>query len=600
MSKSDSPSSTKSTKPTKSTAHASRRKFLGQMSGAAASTIAVSAIGLEPLLGVEGSIAEAVEISPTPCTARVTQADQIRRTAADNEAALGCFSHPTNGDEELYANKNFFANFTKTLPHNDLGEVDPIAYQALLNALSSGNFIDFENVPKGGTLTYLNPMGGLAFNMEGPDSPATSLVDLSGNPLVPPAFASAQMAAQVVEIYWEAVTRDVPFANYSTDPLIAKAVADMNKLTAFQGPKPVTPDNLFRYNYPGALVGPLISQFLLKPFRFDGIPSDGRTRLPKPVIGNDGIDFLTFYDEWLCAQRGFPAPGNPFGYPVCPIGAQVFFPDTNLLWPHSGRDLGQVASQDAIYSTYFRAALILLGFGNAALDNGNPYKTSTRQGGFATLGFADLLRLVGSAHEAERHTWYHKWNVHRYLRPEAMGGRVHNHLTKKAKYPIHKDVLMSSVLDEVFNYNALVNQRRGVGGGQGTFLLPQMAPAGVPTHPSAPAGHAISAGACCTILKAFFDENFPIPTPKVPDATGTTLNDFTGPTLTIGGELNKLTHNMTEGRNEFGVHWRQADNLSGNLQGEEVAIRILQEAKATYAETFTFSLTKFNGTTITI
>src|SRR5882724_5659571 len=50
MSTSDSPSSTKSTKPTKFIA-GSRRKFLGQMSGATAATIAVGAIGLEPLLG---------------------------------------------------------------------------------------------------------------------------------------------------------------------------------------------------------------------------------------------------------------------------------------------------------------------------------------------------------------------------------------------------------------------------------------------------------------------------------------------------------------------------------------------------------------------
>lgn len=589
---------TDSQSSTKPTASPSRRKFLGHMGGATAATLAVGAIGLEPLLGVKSSIAEAVEISPTTCDLRVQQAFDNRTNAALNEKNLGCFAHPTNGDEERYANKNYFANFTKTLPHNNLGEVDPVAYQALLHALSTGDFMDFENVPQGGTQAYLNPMGGLAFNMEGPDSPATSLVDLNGNPLVPPAFASAEMAAAMVEIYWEAVCRDVPFANYGNDPLIAKAVADMNNLMRFQGPKPVTVNNLFRYSYPGALVGPIVSQFLLKPFLFDGVLLDGRTRVPAPVNGGNGIDFLTFYDEWLCAQRGFPAAGNPFGYPVCPIGTQVFDPVAR--WPRSVRDLGQVASQDAIYSTYFRAALILLGLGNAALDNGNPYKTSTRQGGFSTLGFADLLRLIGSVHKAERHTWYDKWNVHRYLRPEAMSGRVHNQMVKAANYPIHPDVMKSSVLTEVFNYNALVNQRRGVGGGQGTFLLPQLNPAGVPTHPSAPAGHAVSAGACCTILKAWFDENLAVPGPKVPDATGTVLNDHTGPTLTIGGELNKLTHNMTEGRNMFGVHWRQADNLSGNLQGEEIAIRILREAKATYPESFSFSLTKFNGTTITI
>ncbi|MCA1613618.1 MAG: phosphoesterase, partial [Acidobacteria bacterium] len=75
----------------------------------------------------------------------------------------------------------------------------------------------------------------------------------------------------------------------------------------------------------------------------------------------------------------------------------------------------------------------------------------------------------------------------------------------------------------------------------------------------------------------------------------------TGPTLTVGGELNKLAHNMSAGRDMSGVHWRVADNFTGLTQGEAVAIRLLQEAKATYPEpNASFTLTKFDGTTITI
>lgn len=50
-----------------------------------------------------------------------------------------------------------------------------------------------------------------------------------------------------------------------------------------------------------------------------------------------------------------------------------------------------------------------------------------------------------------------------------------------------------------------------------------------------------------------------------------------------------------------GVHWRVADDINGNFQGEEVAIRLLREAKPTYPEKNKFpgfSLTKFNGETI--
>jgi hypothetical protein len=262
--------------------------------------------------------------------------------------------------------------------------------------------------------------------------------------------------------------------------------------------------------------------------------------------------------------------------------------------------VGQNASQDSIYSAYFRAALILGGFGPEAIDDGNPYKNSATQSGFATFGVAHLLMLVGSVHKAERHTWYEKWNVHRFLRPEAFGGRVHNQKTGAASYPIHQRLMNSPVLDLIFQYNEQVNQRRAVGGGQGTYLLPLLSPAGGPNHPSFPAGHAVSAGACVAILKAWFKEDFEIPDPVEPRADGTGVDPYTGPPLTVKGELNKLAHNLSLGRDMSGVHWR-ADDIQGNRQGEEVAIRILREARPTLPEPFGgFIFSRFDGTTTTI
>jgi len=156
----------------------------------------------------------------------------------------------------------------------------------------------------------------------------------------------------------------------------------------------------------------------------------------------------------------------------------------------------------------------------------------------------------------------------------------------------------------------------------GTFLLPQAFVEGAPTHPAYGAGHATVAGACVTILKAWFDEsdvfdpgivNLPMThpkiaelrenrTPKVPNAAGTALEDLTplpDPPLTVGGELNKLAANIALGRNAAGVHWRSDYTESVRL-GEEIAIRILQEQKPTYNEDHFFSLTKFDGTAITI
>ncbi len=81
-------------------------------------------------------------------------------------------------------------------------------------------------------------------------------------------------------------------------------------------------------------------------------------------------------------------------------------------------------------------------------------------------------------------------------------------------------------------------------------------PEGSPTHPAYGAAHATVAGACVTVLKAFFDESFVIPNPVEAASDGLSLKPYTGPSLTVGGELNKLASNVAIGRNIAGVHWR--------------------------------------------
>ncbi len=70
--------------------------------------------------------------------------------------------------------------------------------------------------------------------------------------------------------------------------------------------------------------------------------------------------------------------------------------------------------------------------------------------------------------------------------------------------------------------------------------------------------------------------------------------------LTVGGELNKIASNVAQGRNTAGVHWRSDATESLKL-GEQIAIGILKDQRACYNEAFNgFSLTKFDGTTITV
>lgn len=487
---------------------------------------------------------------------------KIRKNAALDEKNRGVIDHETNGDEEAYPNR--IGNFSKTLPHDPVtGEVDPDAYNALLHALNSAKFDDFENIPAGGQGSLANPMGGFAYNMEGPDNAAIRI-----NP--PPALASPEFAAQLAELYWMACLRDVPFSEYGSHPLARTAQIDLSKFSGYTGPSDqgvIGPQDLFRTSYRGVQTGPMVSQFLYLPFSYDGITIDPMIDTPAQE------DFVTDFATWVDVQNG----NGPRGIPT----------DGTKVYPHTVRDLGKIAGSDTINSVYFRAMQIFGFLGPT--DAANPYKNAVRQIPFATFGLGHLVELIGKVHKGERHAWWQKWNVHRFLRPEAAGGRVHRIKTDGADYPVHDDLIMrSSVLDHIHDKF-------------GSYLLPQMFRNGAPSHPSFVAGHAISAGACVTLMKAWYDEDTEWPFDSV-EATpdGQALIPYVSETLTVGGELNKLAHNLSFGRDMSGVHWR-ADNIEGIRQGEELAIRILREEKVTYAEDFDgFTLTKFDGETITV
>lgn len=117
--------------------------------------------------------------------------------------------------------------------------------------------------------------------------------------------------------------------------------------------------------------------------------------------------------------------------------------------------------------------------------------------------------------------------------------------------------------------------------------------------PSALQGYTGGAAAV-TILKAFFNEDFIIPNPVEPNLANNALVPYAGPPLTVGGELNKLAANIGIGRDSGGVHYR-SDAEQGFLLGEQVAIDILNNEAFLNNEDFAgFSLTKFDGTRITV
>ena len=538
----------------------SRRRFMG--------TVTAGVAALPPLLASITGEARAQEVEPLSDIGPVSgkkrkkQAFNLRVARAQAEKDLALADHSTNGDEDRYANR--IGNYSKGLPHNSLGEVNLSAYDSYIKALSSGKPADFEAITLGLGRKLTNPQAGLAFEMQCPDSHC-----LTQKPA--PAFASAEEASEIAENYWMALLRDVPFLQYATDPLAAKAAADLSKFSDFRGPKvggAVTPDTLFRGNAPGTLVGPYISQFMWLDTFFGAEEIDRQMRTT-----HAGVDHMTSYDEWLAIQNGGPAAAAQF--------------ESIPRYIRNGRDLGQWVHIDVLFQAYFNALLIMAGLG-APPDSANPYKTSHTQIGFGTLGDPYIASIVCAVPKpALKAVWYEKWFVHRRLRPEEFAGRIHNHVIHAATYPIHSDILNSEALTEVHSQF-------------GTYLLPMAFPEGCPTHPAYGAGHGTVAGACVTVLKAFFDESFVIPDPVVPTDDGLSLTDYQGPALTLGGELNKLAYNVANGRNIAGVHWRTDATESIKL-GEEVAIRYLREEKASFNEDFGgFSLTKFDGTTITV
>ncbi len=249
-----------------------------------------------------------------------------------------------------------------------------------------------------------------------------------------------------------------------------------------------------------------------------------------------------------------PVPGQSFGVAVPDwlaiengekSAAQMQY-ETGTRYLSTPRDLAEFVHRDYPFQAYLCAALILSNFGQDALSDTNPYKWSKNQAGFATFGAPHAIDFMARASNAAlKAAWYQKWLVHRRIRPEELAGRVHHTIAGAAKYPIHSSLLKSSALDLIHFAN-------------GSHLLPQAYPEGCPAHPSYPAGHAAVAGACVTMLKAFFNEDFVIPRPVVSDPNGTASLPYHG-ALTAGGELNKLAANVAMARNTAGLHWRSDD-----------------------------------------
>lgn len=485
---------------------------------------------------------------------------------------------------------------------------------------------------------------GLTFDLEGPDPHEVTMPPA-------PAFASQELISEMAEVYWMAYLRDVPFFQIDTHPDMISAGQSLSHfywfvehdalssaqkarfihtdsmisaqarrriLTDKKG-KAIPPPKLFRGIAPGDEIGPYLSQFLLignsdihgkvmPPAHTvdEGFGAYGSIRYDQRVrVATPNKNYMINWDDWIDVQNG------------ANVRLTETYDSASWRFIATPRDLCTWVHYDALYEAYLNACLLLLGMG-APFDPGLPFQDQDfrdKQLGFATFGGPHILSLVTEvATRALKAVRYQKFNVHRRLRPEAVGGELYqwNHNSVPEYSPLN---LMLQAFKGASGLKTHIDAAQTAAGAAGTawtpateLLLPMPFAEGSPSHTAYGSGHATVAGACVTILKAFFDSGWQMPMRNaanqpiayVPNANGSSLQQvILSEPLTVAGELNKVASNIAVGRHWAGVHYF-SDGYESLRLGEKVALGILEEQKLTYGENFSMTVPLFDGTTVRI
>jgi hypothetical protein len=605
----------------------------------------------------------------------------VRAEAAELARSRQHPTHQANGDEQRYAGDQYFMCFTKGLPHNpDTGLLqDPQDFVEFRRAIDDG-FIDpfsdrvrhgakFKVALDGETYTvqpdpcptdnfrqWEAPTAGVVFELQGPDpqavtmAPAPALLNANGE-------VNPELVLEMAEVYELAILRDQPLNHLEADcpnAAIANSIQRLNQLSYIKNqigrPRKVNTageldaQTVFRGASPGVEVGPYLSQFMLignTDLNGGGKVAEGKITYgalqidQKVPIAEPGTDYMVSMDTYVEVQRGIRPEVETYGATQgSPVLAPGRPPRRFISTP---RDLATYVHYDALYEAYLNACIILLGMGtpfDPAFDHlsgvgaaaGN-LATRRNAGGFALYGGPHILTLVTEvATRALKAVRFQKFNNHIRLRPEALAARIE--LARLCGAGLSAEALASvppKLLADIGAFKQALDDNGTLGaiaGGPGanTYFLPMAFPEGSPMHPAYGAGHATVAGACVTILKAFFDTSTvlvqsgdqvafkrlaphdqPIAFRAPTDDGADKLDAFT-PTqcLTLEGELNKLAANISIGRNMAGVHYF-TDYYDSLRMGEAIAIAILEEQALAYTtDPFVLSLPTFDGDVVRI
>jgi hypothetical protein len=517
-----------------------RRDFLGSL---AAAGTPVLALGSAAAAQAQPQPTLAHLAPPADATGELGSDEAFRRQAYDVRVAVAraCLDVPVQPHPTNGDEERYpsrIGSDSRGLPHNRRGEVDPAAFRQAVKAYASGDPDEFEKIPLGGTRKQLNPIGSLAVSLTG-----LNPVQLAIPPA--PALAGAQRAGEAVELYWQSLLRDVPFSEFRADTQhrdVLAAVQELNRLSSYHGPRSggrITPQALFRG-----------SALYLD-------PADRSNRTPRWVTPPGALEG-PYVSQFLLRDA-------PLGTQSIAARIRTALPVNDYLTDYdewlvvqNGGSSGKATQWDPM------PRYIATGRDLAEYVHNNP------------AAFTVAAALLGT--------------------PASAGGlgvplNPANPYLKSNKvddYPIHKDLLDSQALDR---------SRAKFG----SHLLAHVFPEGAPMHSAYPGGATEIAASNVTLLKAFFDENHVIQNPVQPDPSDPTrLVPYVGPPLTVGGELNKLALNYGLGRNWAGIHWR-SDFAASLAQGEDVAISLLRDERATFRERFEgYMFTRFDGSRVTV
>ncbi|MDN2480970.1 vanadium-dependent haloperoxidase [Vibrio agarivorans] len=568
---------------------------------------------------------------------RKEEAKKVRMDAAERAFNRPHPEHKSNHNGDDEDQHHYMMNFSKGLHHNqETGLVeDTTKFKKFRKAIDDGLVDAFTSQgiaseKKSPGRKWEAPTAGYVFSLQGPDAQAVTMPPA-------PALGTVELAYEMAEVYELALLRDVSLKGFSSDstaPELADSICRLNSICypltggdrnyqighpsveGYEKDRPRTnkdgvidAQNAYRGSSPGVEVGPYLSQFMLignNSLNGDGAPNDGLILFGAQQISqkvpeaHKGQDYMTDWRDWLDAQNGQTEQDTSSLY------------TSNTRFITTPRDLASYVHHDALYQAYLNALLIMLAKGTSfdpafkTLSGQGPNTKDYQAGGFALWGGPHILSLVTEvATRALKAVRWQKFNTHLRLRPEVLAARIHKAETLDTKFSLSGEESFKSMRAKIQETVKQIEEKNS----SGSALLPMAFQEGSPMHPSYGAGHATVAGACVTILKAFFDGSQPFDatghganTAYVASDDGSTLDKVSvvGGNLTVNGELNKLAANISIGRNMAGVHF-YSDYFDSLRMGEAIAIGILEEQALCYPkDEFTLTLETFDGDNLTI